>query len=315
MAPKVAVYLAACEGAGWLQAQVASILAQVDVELTLFISVDDSRDTTYTLAEELAATHNAIELLPVGHYGSASRHFLHLLGTAPCAGYDYISLADQDDIWLPDKLKRACKVLKAQGSDAYSSNVLAFWSDGRTRLICKSQPQAEADHLMEAPGPGCSFVLSAELVLALRQFLPTQPQLAHQFNYHDWLIYAWAREAGFSWYIDDYAGLKYRQHASNVQGANVGFRHYRVRLQQLVRGNWLLQVRLLAASLRDGLSSARATELLGLLQGGRTGMLTLALKAHYYRRRRRDVWLLRLICLWLVLRGAPSILGSDQLPD
>ena len=74
------------------------------------------------------------------------------------SGYDYISLADQDDVWLDCKLARACKLLREDEAEGYSSNVLAFWPDGRERLIEKAFPQRRWDFLFEGPGPGCTFV-------------------------------------------------------------------------------------------------------------------------------------------------------------
>ena len=47
---------------------------------------------------------------------------------------DDIALADQDDIWKEDKLEKAIQKLE-QGFDGYSSNVQAFWEDGRKKTI------------------------------------------------------------------------------------------------------------------------------------------------------------------------------------
>jgi rhamnosyltransferase len=53
MRPTIAVLLAAFNGTPWLKEQVDSILAQENVDLTLFISVDQSSDGTEALVDHL----------------------------------------------------------------------------------------------------------------------------------------------------------------------------------------------------------------------------------------------------------------------
>ena len=55
-------------------------------------------------------------------------------------------------------------------------------------------------------------------------------------NYHDWFIYAFARCNGFLWFIDSCNSVNYRQHASNVFGANVGIRPFISRLNRVLNG-------------------------------------------------------------------------------
>jgi hypothetical protein len=81
--------------------------------------------------------------------GNANRNFQYLVREAPIGQADYVALSDHDDIWLPDKLRRAVDTLTATGADAYSSDVLAFWPDGREQPVVKSQPQRRY-----GPGPG-----------------------------------------------------------------------------------------------------------------------------------------------------------------
>ena len=127
---------------------------------------------------------------------------------------DYIALADQDDIWKEDKLEKAIQKLE-QGFDGYSSNVQAFWEGWPKKNNKKNQPQQKFDHLFESAGPGCTFVLTKKLALKLQQFLKNG-HFNQLDNYHDWLIYAYARTQSFKWYIDSYPGVDYRQHSSQM---------------------------------------------------------------------------------------------------
>ncbi len=98
--PQVAVLLAAYNGTQWIEEQLASILAQSVVKVTVYISVDASTDETETWCAEFAADHPNIFVLPSGfRFGGASRNFFRLIRDVDLQAYDYVSFADQDDIW------------------------------------------------------------------------------------------------------------------------------------------------------------------------------------------------------------------------
>ena len=46
------------------------------------------------------------------------------------------------------------------------------------------------------------------------------------FDHYDWLIYAYAREKNYKWYLDSDPTLDYIQHDNNFTGANVGFKSF-----------------------------------------------------------------------------------------
>ncbi|RYI21301.1 MAG: SDR family NAD(P)-dependent oxidoreductase, partial [Acetobacteraceae bacterium] len=96
------------------------------------------------------------------------------------------------------------------GAAGYSSNVVAFWESGRELWVDKAQPQREQDHLFEAAGPGCTYVLTSELALAAQALAREQSSLLARLKYHDWLVYALARARGWRWVIDPESRLRYR---------------------------------------------------------------------------------------------------------
>jgi rhamnosyltransferase len=80
-------------------------------------------------------------LLPTGPAsGGAAQNFFRLLREGDFTGCDYIALSDQNEIWLPSKLTRAVARLNEANAQAYSSEALAFWPNGRRKLIGKSHP-------------------------------------------------------------------------------------------------------------------------------------------------------------------------------
>lgn len=231
MRPSVAVLMAAYRGAPHLRAQVHSILGQEGVDVTLVIRVDPSPDDTLAICEELAAERPEVIVRTNSESsGGAAQNFFTLLREDIPDACTFVALSDQDDLWLPDKLARSVQRLTRNAADAYSSNVYAWWPGGTVRLIDKAQPQRRMDHRFSAPGPGCTFVLSAPVARLLGVALTEQAEIARRLPLHDWLIYAWFRHQGYTWTIDPTPTLFYRQHGSNVIGVNVGLAALRQRL-------------------------------------------------------------------------------------
>jgi rhamnosyltransferase len=280
--PKFAVGLAAYNGIRWIEEQVDSILAQIGVQVTIFVSVDLSTDGTETWVKERARREPRLILLPpAGRFGGAARNFYRLILDIDLDKFDYLSLADQDDIWFDDKLLRAHEQIRSRWVDVYSSNVLAFWPDGRERLIDKSQPQREWDFLFEAAGPGCTYVFKREVGQALQDLIRTHWEEVNRVWLHDWLFYAFSRVNGYGWFIDHRPGLRYRQHGSNQVGVNLGWCSLMGRLQKIKSG-WARNQCAQIASLAGILENHSVRHALG---NGRRGNLFLAL---HFRKARRS---------------------------
>jgi len=296
--PRIAVLLAAYNGVSWLPQQVESILQQRGVEVTLFISVDCSNDGTEAWCEALQASNPAVHVLPFGlRFGGAARNFFRLLRDVDFSSFDGISLADQDDIWYPEKLARAFEAISLAGNDAYSSNVMAFWPDGREILVEKHQPQVKFDYIFEAAGPGCTYMLSPPLACDFKAFLNANWEKIQAVALHDWLLYAYARSHQKKWYIDPQPSMHYRQHASNQVGVNTGITAMKARLGQVLSGWWLRQSMCIASLMSMEktafVSSWSALDMKGLLR--------LAGNAQQCRRRRRDKVYFFGLCLMLAL--------------
>jgi rhamnosyltransferase len=291
-APRIAVLLAAYNGCQWLSAQLQSILGQQGVQVSVFVSVDKSSDGTEALVGEWASKDARVIPLPYGEtLGGAAKNFYHLLRNVDFFSFDYVSFADQDDIWLADKLVCAHQKLSQSGFAAYSGNVTAFWPDGREQLLDKAQPQRQYDFLFEAAGPGCSYVLKVANALAFKAFLLQHWEEANKVFLHDWLMYAWFRANGLPWFIDANPKIRYRQHANNQVGANSGLKAFEARLA-LVRKGWY---RAQIAQIVGLLGSAVATR--GIGQDGSISKVFLIRNICQLRRRLRDRFFLFFIIL------------------
>ncbi|OUM07349.1 glycosyl transferase [Pseudomonas syringae] len=295
--PKVAVLLAAYNGMAWIEAQLDSILKQANVCVSVFISVDTSTDGTEAWCADYAQHRaNIILLPPAGRFGGASRNFFRLIRDVDFSSFDYVAFSDQDDIWHPDKLERAVSILQYGTHQAYSSNVIAFWPDGRRVLLDKAQPQTRWDHFFEAAGPGCTYVLNRPLADAFKASLTSHWNEAQAVSLHDWYCYAFARSHGYRWFIDPAYSLDYRQHADNQVGANTGLASLITRLKKIADGWWAGQVLLISQ-----LIGGNETPFSRKANGTRWLFFRLAFKAGQCRRRPRDKIFFIVACLAAML--------------
>ncbi len=291
--PKVAVLLAAYNGMQWIEEQLASILSQLAVDVTVYISIDPSTDGTEAWCAAYAAQQPEVLILPTaGSFGGASRNFFRLMRDVNFQGYDFIAFADQDDVWHVDKLQRAVHVMQERQIDAYSSNVIAFWPDGKTHLLDKAQPQVEWDYLFEAAGPGCTYVMGKRLADSLKTSMLDNWQLLQSVSLHDWYCYAFARSHHYRWYIDPEPSMNYRQHERNQVGANKGLSSLVARYKTIHDGWWFNQVQLIVRLVGRGGDPFVRT----WLELRRRQLITLSFSALRCRRRVRDKVFFFCIC-------------------
>ena len=290
--PIVMVLLATYRGAAFLDSQIASILWQTGVDARIVARDDGSSDDTVVVLRKWIERYPArVTLLDDAHgpTGSAPGNFFRLFANAPIEQADYVALADQDDVWLPDKLHRAASRMIEAGADGASCDLIAFGDDARAAWhIRKAGADADLDYLFQGASAGCTYVLSRRAALVVRKVLGglTDPPIARVS--HDWTIYAICRSRGLDWVRDGRAGLLYRQHGSNDYGARRGLPALLQRAS-IVRDSWyrqhVLWLRNVVALTDTEQSVFAAVE--------RRDRLWLARNARRFRRTRREVRLLQ----------------------
>lgn len=112
-----AILMSTYNGEHYLPAQMDSLLAQTDQEWQLLIRDDGSTDETPRILEDYVAAHpDRIRILKDKQKNlGAKASFEQLLSHAPEA--EYYMFADQDDVWLPDKVattKAAAQALEGK---------------------------------------------------------------------------------------------------------------------------------------------------------------------------------------------------------
>lgn len=288
----VAVLLAAYNGADYIKNQLASIANQKFCIPYVFVSDDGSTDETLnTLLETCSQLSLNCELItkgkdPLLSARNSANNFYHLiLNTDLPESINWVAFSDQDDIWFPHHLSRALQRFSANSEiGGYSSSVVAFWENGRTRLIRKSGYVGPCNHLFESPGPGCSIVLPKNVFYKLKTVLANHLSVAATIDFHDWLIYAVVKSFGYEWFIDSEPSLLYRQHNNNVLGVGIGFCSLWKRFD-MVYGWWYRKQCLNIATICDQQSFFPIRMLSRLSILDRIGLI---LYAPFLRRRSRD---------------------------
>ncbi len=289
---RVAVLLATHDGVAWLPQQLASLWAQSGIDVHVIASDDASADDTRALLQAQATTLHLTLLPACARMGNANRNFLRLICEAPVDSAAYVAFCDQDDVWHKDKLMRSIRSINERRLDAYSSDVTAFWPDGRQRLLHKAGPLQKYDYVFEPAGPGCTYVLSRTAFDALRAFALERYSVLEALKVHDWWIYALALVRGWRWYIDAQPTLLYRQHAHNEVGANVGWRAAWGRMRNVRDGHFRRDALAISAAVGE---SSPITQ--WMQRHGAIDRFRLAMMAPWCRRRARDAAMLALLHL------------------
>jgi len=202
----------------------------------LVISDDGSHDDSRAIARTFARTAAFDVVLRHGPRAGLAAHMRGLLARAP---QGHVALADQDDVWMPDKLARACDML-AQVCDtpALCAARRIVTDAALTPRGLTALPRARAgfDHALRRNiAPGNTLVLNPaarDLVHAVTG--PATPLPA----FHDWALYQLVTGAGGTVIFDPKPALFYRQHGNNMFGAALGLRASTRRARQRLDGTY-----------------------------------------------------------------------------
>lgn len=304
--PRVLVLLASHNGANWISEQIASIMAQRHVSISLVVSDDGSTDDTRDHVIRFMSSHSCISLLPSStRTGSAAQNFFSLIANTPADAFDYVSFSDQDDIWFPDKTITGIQNLVANTGSGYSSATLAEWPDGKTRKIRLNNSQSTVDFLFEGAGQGCTFILTRSLYTRVRTFLLENRSLFERVHFHDWTIYALARSWDLRWHFDPTPSMIYRQHDVNDTGARLSKNGVAKRLSRIRSGWYAEQLKLISSiSLAAAPENPIISQWHALLSSGRSGSRTLRLMHFCVTHGRRStsdnvVLVISCLCHWI----------------
>ena len=162
----VLVLMSTYNGEAYLRKQLDSILHQDKVGVHLMVRDDGSTDHTCEILAEYAEKYPNLEWQTSENVGFV-RSFSILAEKALSfpETVDYYAFSDQDDIWMPNKLKTACRYLEGFNQDTpllFSSNSL-FVDDNMSVLgtFHSETPHYTKQNVMIYPTEqGCSMVFN-----------------------------------------------------------------------------------------------------------------------------------------------------------
>jgi len=293
-----AIVLSAYNGAAWLEAQLESIGAQTAGDWRLYARDDGSSDATVELLRRAAAREPRVRLVPSGARNlGAPASFGVLLQHALDRGERHVFLADQDDVWLPDKCARMLAAMAEREQAAGASTPILVHSDlcvvaedlsvVHASFAAQQGFRAEDDRgarlLLANTVTGCATLVNAAL---LRCALP-MPRVAM----HDWWLAQCAAVFGEVHFVDS-PTVRYRQHGANAVGAQgrperaaaiagspvAWWRESAGRFLAGLRQLWELRARARSRSLAMRSEAGRALEVLwgGLAEGSALSRMSAA---------------------------------------
>ena len=210
---KVQILLSTYNGEKYLEEQIKSILNQQDVELSLLIRDDGSKDSTIKIIEKIAKEDSRVKFYTGNNLGPA-RSFMNLLKQSDknCEYYDF---ADQDDAWNQKKIINAINMIKTKENEPslYLSAleiVDANLNKIETKLV-------EGNFCLEGEiiknfATGCTMVLNKKLLDIINSYEPKYLIM------HDSWITRVCYAIGGNVIIDQNSYIKYRQHSNNTLG-------------------------------------------------------------------------------------------------
>lgn len=219
----IEVVLPTYNGTAFLEQQVESIAAQSLRPQRLLLRDDGSSDGTLSLISCLQERYGDwLQVLPADGNLGCTANVSRLLEATSAA---YVALADQDDLWLPQKLEQALALMQQLERHHGAATPLLVHSDlelvdefgaplgcsylQRQRL--DPQRMALVDLALTNVVTGCTALLNRAL---LRQALP----IPSEALMHDWWLALVASGCGQIALVEP-PGVLYRQHGGNVLGA------------------------------------------------------------------------------------------------
>ena len=214
---KVTILLSTYNGEKYVEEQLDSIFKQTYKDIDILVRDDGSTDRTTEILEKYEK-HGKINV----EYGvnlGFTKSFYRLLENVPES--DYYSFADQDDVWLEEKIEKAVGALENTKQDIAALYFCDFdFYDDRMNFIAHKKEHKTKltlpNALVNNVGCGFTFVINNEL---RRLFLLMPPEKNFSHDYLAMLIGVTLGEAIY----DKGRYAKYRRHEKNVSSFSRNF--------------------------------------------------------------------------------------------
>ena len=226
--PKIIILLSTYNGEKYLKEQLDSLFLQTYNDFNILIRDDGSTDKTKYILNEYEKNYpNKVQIIEdgIGNLGS-SKSFMKLLEySSDC---EYIMFCDQDDVWLPNKIKLSFQKIKEM-EEAYGTDTpllvftdlfvvneklkilnQSFWN---YQKLIPSVAKYWKKLLAQSIITGCTIIMNKSAKDVCLPFVLDE-------MIHDQWIGANVSKYGKIDFIDEQTIL-YRQHGKNVEGAHL----------------------------------------------------------------------------------------------
>lgn len=218
----VLVLMSTYNGEKYLREQLDSILAQKDVDVTILVRDDGSKDSTVEILEEYKNAYPEIIILEKGKNIGCRGSFFWLIKEAAknFKDFDYYAFSDQDDIWFENKLISGIGYL-----DKVDNKYKVYFCNHQMvneKLEEIPTPHIKARGTLEEsfiyqPCIGCSMIMSPALIIATSLSDPNNSDIHDSWTYRVNLV------LGGDVVQDMAIYMLYRQHSTNTIGSNQSF--------------------------------------------------------------------------------------------
>jgi hypothetical protein len=236
---QITILMGLHNGATYLNAQLHSIAEQTHTAWRLVIGDDGSHDSGPAQVQAFAARYPAGQISQQqGPCQGFAANYLTLLAALPDQP-GWIAFADQDDVWLPEKLSNGLETLQAESGPAICAGPVwrvAEDLSGQRLSGGWSGPTGFANALVQNIVQGNTLLANPAAAHLLVQAARATVGAGHMPVAHDWWTYQIITGAGGRVVQDMRPSLLYRQHAGNLIGAGSGAGSVVARLRRALRG-------------------------------------------------------------------------------
>lgn len=230
---EICVLMATYNGEKYIDKQLESILNST-IQTNILVSDDNSNDSTLNKIKEYPS--DRINILSNAKKGSSSENFIFLIKNIPNDYFDkykYFAFSDQDDYFDENHYLNSIDLLEANNADLCGASVISINDEtNKENYINYALKEKKYSHFFEGLSPGFTFVFTSKLIKLLKNRLETI-EIPVVF-WHDWLLYAFAKENGFKTVVKNNNDIYYRQHLGNVTGSRNSIKGIFYRLKNVM---------------------------------------------------------------------------------
>lgn len=216
--PKVSIAMTTYNGQAFLEEQLNSLLTQSFYDFELIICDDGSKDNTLKILNEYSSKDKRIKIIENKENKGYAKNFLDAVSL--CSG-EFIFLADQDDIWEKNKIKKMLQCMqKYEEINLLVCNDIDF-NDGEKLPKLRKQNDfhiykiSPKKSLLNCAYRGLNFCLRRSFV----DNVISSYDIKKCFPAHDWLFQIFATETKSIYKFNQILTF-HRKHQNNTASIN-----------------------------------------------------------------------------------------------